>query len=350
VEINWFELAKLGLSFMLAVVLSFYLTPIVRAAAVRFGIVDRPDGELKKHQEPVAYLGGVAVFLALLLSTSLAWEFDQTILGILLGMTIIIVLGLIDDFGVLSPKVKIGGQLVAVWLLFKAGVAVKLVWLPEPVNWLITALWVIGVTNAFNLVDIMDGLATGIALIAAVFLTFVSFANGNYLLAAFTLALAGSLAGFLPHNFRPASIYLGDTGSMAIGFLLAALTINEQYTVMNSRVGVLAPVIIMGIPIFETAFLVTVRSIKGIPLLRGSPDHFAIRLQRLGWGVKRIVLTAYAVGVFLGILGLVVVYTPASIAGYVVTFVAVLALVSGVLLFQLEPRLRGTRGRHRDGE
>ncbi|HUX07702.1 MAG TPA: MraY family glycosyltransferase [Acidobacteriota bacterium] len=347
---DWFELAKLGFAFLLAGVLSYYLTPVVRAAAIRFGIVDRPDGQLKQHEQPVAYLGGVAVFLALLLSTSLAYDFDRTILGIMLGTTIIIILGLVDDFGVLSPSVKIGGQLVALWLLIKAGISVKLVWLPEPVNWLITLLWVIGVTNAFNLIDIMDGLASGIALIACVFLAIVSFLNGNYLIAAFTVALAGSLIGFLPYNLRPASIYLGDTGSMAIGFVLAALTINERYTVINERIGILAPVVILGIPIFETAFLVIVRSLKRIPVLRGSPDHFAIRLRRLGWGIRRIVITVYAAGFLLGLLGLVVVYTPGVVAATVVALTAVVALAFGLFLYIREPRLRGTRGLHRNGE
>ncbi len=347
---DWFELVKLGFAFLLAAVLSYYLTPIVRAAAIRFGIVDRPDGHLKKHEQPVAYLGGVAVFLALLLSTSLAYDFDRTIIGILLGTTIIIILGLVDDFGVLSPAVKIGGQFVALWLLIKAGISVKLVWLPEPVNWIITLLWVIGITNAFNLIDIMDGLASGVALIACVFLAIVSFLNGNYLIAAFTVALAGSLIGFLPYNLRPASIYLGDTGSMAIGFVLAALTINERYTVVNERIGILAPVVILGIPIFETAFLVIVRSLKRIPILRGSPDHFAIRLRRLGWRIRTVVLVVYAVGIALGLLGLVVVYTPGSIATTVIAFTAVVAVAFGIFLYFKEPRLRGTRGLHRNGE
>jgi UDP-GlcNAc:undecaprenyl-phosphate GlcNAc-1-phosphate transferase len=344
---DWLELTKLGFSFLLAFVLSIYLTPVVRRAAISFGIVDKPDGKLKKHNEPVAYLGGISVFLALLLTTSISYEFDQTALGIILGTTIIIILGLIDDFGVLSPLVKIGGQLVAVWLLIKADIRVQLTWIPEPLNWVITVLWVVGLTNAFNLLDIMDGLATGVAVISSIFLTAISFMNGNYLIAAFTVALAGSLIGFLRFNFKPAKIYLGDTGSMAIGFVLAALTINEQYTVVNSRIGILAPVVIMGIPIFETAFLMIVRTLKGIPVLRGSPDHFAMRLRRLGWSIERIVITVYAAGVLLGVLGLAVVYAPSVVSVNIVILSALFALTLGIFLYSKEPRLRGTRGRDR---
>lgn len=344
---DWLELVKLGYALLLSMALGLYLTPVVRRAAIRFGIVDKPDGKLKKHEKPVAYLGGISVFLALLATTSLAYDFDQTAIGILLGTTIIITLGLIDDFGVLSPAVKIGGQLIAVWLLIKSGISVQLTWLPDPLNWAVTVLWVIGVTNAFNLIDIMDGLATGVGIVACVFLTAISFMNGNYIIAAFTVALAGSLLGFLPHNFRPASIYLGDTGSMSLGFMLAALTINEQYTIANSRIGILAPVVIMGIPIFEATFLVIVRSIKGIPIFRGSPDHFAIRLMRLGWSTERIVITVYSVAILLGFLGLAVVYVRGIVATIIVIASALSALAFGTFLFLSEPRLRGTRGRDR---
>ena len=335
---DWPELIKLGFSFLLAFVLSLYLTPIVRRAAIRFGIVDRPDGELKVQREPVAYLGGIPIFLALLLTSSLAYAFDQTALGILLGTTIIIVLGIVDDLGALSPAVKLLGQAVAVWVLFKAGISVQIIWLPEPVNWAVTVVWVLALTNAFNLIDVVDGLATGVAFIACAFLAAISFLNGNYLIAAFTVALAGSLLGFLRYNFRPAGIYLGDTGSMAIGFILAALTINEQYTVANSRIGVLAPAIILGIPLFETAFLVAVRIAKRIPPLRGSPDHFALRLVQLGWSVERAVLAAYAAGTLLGCLGLAVVYSPGAVAGSVIALAVLAAAAFAVYLIWQERR------------
>lgn len=345
---DWFELLKLGLAFLLSGVLCFYLTPTVRRAAIRFGIVDRPDEKLKTHGREVAYLGGIPVFMAFLFSLALAYEFDQTVLGILLGTTIIIILGLIDDFGVLTPAVKMGGQLVAVWLLFKAGISIQIIWLPDWVNWALTVFWILGITNAFNLIDVMDGLATGVALIASVFLSIISFLNGNFLIAAFTLSLAGSLLGFLPHNWRPAKIFLGDTGSLSIGFILAALTINEQYTVINSRIGILAPLVIMGIPIFETVFLIVIRSLNRVPIFQGSPDHFAIRLKRLGWSVQRIVLTTYGVGVLLGILGLIVVYTPGEIA----TNIIAIAVVAGAAIASFllnKTRIKNVRVEKRDG-
>jgi UDP-GlcNAc:undecaprenyl-phosphate GlcNAc-1-phosphate transferase len=191
-----------------------------------------------------------------------------------------------------------------------------------------------GVTNAFNLIDVMDGLCSGVAFIASVFLTAISFANGNYLIAGITVTLAGSLLGFLPYNFKPAKIYLGDTGSMAIGFVLAALTINEQYTVNNFYLGALAPVVILLIPIFETTFLTIVRIAKGLHPLKGSPDHFAIRLRRLGFSVERTVISTYVVAIILGGAGLAMVYLPSPVPWYMAGLVGIISLFMTVFLLQ----------------
>lgn len=331
---DWFELAKVFFSFVLAAVLSYYLTPKVRQAAITFGMLDKPDGRLKTQQEPVAYLGGLAIFISLLATTFIAYPFDVTALGILLGTSLIIVLGLVDDFGVLSPWIKLGGQVIAFIALYKAGISIEISWLPDWANLLFSFLWVLGVTNAFNLIDVMDGLCSGVAFVAAVFLTAISFSNGNYVIAGFTVTLAGSLLGFLPFNFRPARIYLGDTGSMGIGFILAALTINEQYSVYNFYMGVLAPLVILLIPIYETAFLIVVRLSRGMHPLKGSPDHFAIRLQRLGMKVESVAVWSYAAAVFLGAAGLVMVYLPSPVPWFALGAVAAFAVIMLFVLLQ----------------
>jgi UDP-GlcNAc:undecaprenyl-phosphate GlcNAc-1-phosphate transferase len=334
-----FELIRFGFAFLLAAVLSYYFTPVVKRAAIRFGLIDSPDGNLKQHQQPVAYLGGLAVFGSLLTTVSLAYPFDQTALGILLSTTLVLILGLIDDLGVLSPWIKLGGQGIAVWMLIKAGIWIQIAFLPDWANVLITVVWVVGLTNAFNLIDVMDGLSSGVALVAAIFLSLISIFNGNYLIAAFTVTLAGSLLGFLPHNFKPASIYLGDTGSMTIGFILAALTVNEQYSMSGNWIGLLAPAVIMGIPIYETTFLIIVRLLKGIHPLQGSPDHFALRLKRRGLGVRFIVLQTYFFSMLLGVMGLLMVYAPGVIPLAVLLVVILLAMLS--TLFLLMEEIRG---------
>jgi UDP-GlcNAc:undecaprenyl-phosphate GlcNAc-1-phosphate transferase len=333
-QLEWYELLKVFFSFILAAVLSYYLTPKVRQAAIKFGIMDQPDGRLKKQEEPVAYLGGLSIFISLLATASLTYQFDTTALGILLGTSLIIVLGLVDDFGVLSPWVKLGGQVVAFWALIKAGIYIDISWLPVWANIGLTFVWILGITNAFNLIDVMDGLCSGVAFVAAVFLTAISFSNGNYIIAGFTVTLAGSLLGFLPFNFKPARIYLGDTGSMAIGFILAALTINEQYTINNFYMGVLTPVVILFIPIFETTFLTIVRILKGLHPLKGSPDHYSLRLKRLGFSVETIAVGSYFVAAMLGGAGLVMVYLPSPAPWYALIAVGVFAVICTFALLQ----------------
>src|SRR3989304_818775 len=211
------------LTFFLSFLLSIYGTPIARKAATQYGIVDKPDGNLKTHQEPVPYLGGLSIYLAFLLSLSFTFDFNKEVLGIILAGTIIILLGLIDDFGVLSPRNKFIGQFIATFLLNKAGVMITVVALPLWLAVALTFFWIVGITNGFNIIDVMDGLSTGIAFWASVFFFIVAVLNGKIMIATLTLSLAGSLLGFLRYNFEPAKIYLGGAGSMFIGITLASI-------------------------------------------------------------------------------------------------------------------------------
>ena len=167
-------------AFVLSAVVALYTTPLMRQAAIQFGIVDRPDGRLKTHAEPVPYLGGLAVFLAFLIALAVVFEFSHAVLGILLSGTLMLLVGLIDDLGVLSPLEKLGGQCVAVAVLIKAGLFIKLVFIPPLAAFVLSALWLLTVTNAFNIMDIMDGLASGVALIASLFLAGIAIRNGEH--------------------------------------------------------------------------------------------------------------------------------------------------------------------------
>ncbi|MDH4185589.1 MAG: undecaprenyl/decaprenyl-phosphate alpha-N-acetylglucosaminyl 1-phosphate transferase, partial [Nitrospira sp.] len=153
------------LTFGLALLLSLYGVPIARQAALKFGIVDAPDGRLKNQKEPVPYFGGLAIYLAFLMSLAFTFEFRQDVLGIILGGTIVVMLGLIDDFGVLTPWTKLSGQLLAVFVLIKSGIRIEIAALPDWLDLVLTVLWMIGLINAFNLLDIMDGLSAGVGAI-----------------------------------------------------------------------------------------------------------------------------------------------------------------------------------------
>ena len=299
---------RLILGFFLAYFLAIVGTPMAREAALRFGVVDKPDGNLKNHDEPVAYLGGLAVFAAFLLSIGMTFEFDAELLALLLASTIVTTVGLIDDFGALTPKPKVIGQVVAVFVLLKAGIMIQVAFMPLWLQIVITILWLVGMSNAFNLADIMDGLASGLGVIAATFLLVVALLNGRWVVAAFTVALIGALLGFLKSNFYPATIYLGDCGSLFIGLTLGALAMVMDYTHYNP-LGWLAPLYILAVPLIDTAYVIVLRIRAGRKVYYGSPDHFPLRVRRTldGWTAGSV-LVSYAVGVVFGALGLVILF------------------------------------------
>ncbi len=317
---------QLILGFFLAYFLARVGTPMARDAALKFGVVDTPDGNLKNHSRPVAYLGGLAVFTSFLLSLGMTFDFDHELMALLLATTIVTAVGLIDDFGVLTPKPKVIGQVVAIFVLLKAGVILQLIFLPWWARYLITIVWLVGLTNAFNLLDIMDGLASGVGFIAGTYLLVVAVINERWVVAAFTVALVGALAGFLRYNFPPASIYLGDCGSLFIGLSLGALAMVMDYTEHN-RLGFVAPLYFLALPLIDTVYVTVLRLRAGRKIYHGSPDHFPLRLRRrLGGSTTRTVLVIYGAAVVLGGVGLLVMYLDET------TTIAVTAVVGIVIL------------------
>ncbi len=279
-------------AFVLSSVFALFWTPVMRRAALQLGVVDRPDGRLKNHVEETPYLGGLAVFTAFLLTVGVLTEFEQETLGLLLSGTIVLLVGLIDDFGALTPYQKLLGQTLAALVLVKSGTYIKLEFLPLYVAIPLTVLWILAVTNALNIIDILDGLAAGVASIAAISIAIANSMAGRDSVAFLAIVLAGACVGFLRHNFQPARIYLGDTGSLFIGFMLAALSMNAGYTRIN-LLAVISPVLILGIPLFDLVFVMYVRWRKGIPMTKGSPDHFALRLRRCKLSVRETAVTTY---------------------------------------------------------
>src|SRR5437867_1286336 len=329
---------RMLLAFLLAAVLGHYLTPMLRQAAIRFGIVDRPDGKLKNHRAPVPYLGGIAIYLSFLLSLALTVEFQREVLGILLAGAIVVILGLVDDLGALSPPVKLAGQVVAILTLMKASVIIKLTFLPAWAALPLSFFWLLAITNAFNLVDIMDGLAAGVGLIACVVLCLVAAGNGREVVATLLAGLAGSLAGFLRYNLEPARIYMGDTGCLFVGLMLGALAMNNSYTSKN-LVASLAPVVILGIPIFDMLFVMFVRWRRGIPVMRGSPDHFALRLRKWRLTTRQTVGTSYLATALLGCVAIAMMLVEGRTAVVLLGGTAVAALALGFYLRKIDMTL-----------
>jgi UDP-GlcNAc:undecaprenyl-phosphate GlcNAc-1-phosphate transferase len=270
----------------------------MRKAALQMGIVDKPDGRLKKQHDAIPYLGGLAVFMAFLLTVGVLTDFGAEILGLLLSGSIALMVGLLDDFGAMTPAQKLLGETFAALVLIKSGTYIKLAFLPVWIAVPLTVFWILAVTNALNIIDILDGLAAGVAAIAAISIAIANFMAGRNGVAFLCIVLTGSILGFLRHNFCPAKIYLGDAGSLFIGFMLAALSMNAGYTRAN-LLAVVSPVFILGIPLFDLALVTWIRWRNGIPVMKGSPDHFALRLRRCKLSVRETAITAYIVGALL---------------------------------------------------
>lgn len=305
------EIIRLLLIFLLGFALSLYLTPLMGEAARRFGLVAKPDGRLRTQKEPVAYMGGVAIYLAFLLALVFGFGFEKQVLGLLLGGTIILLVGLIDDFGVMTPWMKLFGQLVAVIALIKSGIhlQVQMILDVEPIpafpilTYGLTAFWLMTLMNAFNFLDIEDGLAAGVAFFSGLALLSVSILNNEPTIPTVTTAMLAATLGFLAYNFSPAKIYLGDAGSLFLGLMLGALAMTGDYT-QNSAVGLFSPILILGVPLFEICFTSFARLIQGRPIMQGSPDHVAKRLQKMGLGVRQTVVSHYLLAIALSVAGI----------------------------------------------
>ena len=297
------EIGRVVMTFVLGLGACLYLAPRLADAARRYGIVDAPDGLLKTQKRPVAYLGGLAVYIAVLVALALALPFgesrpgespdlfrDPQVLAMLLAGTLFMSLGLLDDLSRLSVRDKLLGQLLAVAVLLKAGVSIQLVELQEPIQWGLSALWILACANAVNLLDVHDGLAVTVSGVSSLGFAVLGLGTGDLRMALMGAALAGACWGFLRVNRSPAEQYLGDCGSLFIGGLLGMLALMGRYDGGSGMARLIAPIAFMAIPFAEVAQLILTRLRLGLNPFRGSRHHLAHRLRALGLSAKQIPL------------------------------------------------------------
>lgn len=312
----------LGL-FAIAAVLAAALTPAVRVLGQRWGLVDLP-GERKIHTEEVPRIGGVAVTLAavfgLAVVTALGWASVHDVAGwlpALLGVVIVFGVGLRDDLKPVRPLVKLAFQVLAALVAISMGVRIDHVTLSGvtyPLGWLtvpLTIAWIVGLTNAFNLMDGLDGLATGLAIIAAATCAAVSITRGDTQGGLLLVALLGALCGFLPYNFNPATIFLGDSGSLVVGHVLAVTAING-WQKGATALAVAVPLLIFALPISETMLSVLRRTRDGglRQVFAADQQHMHYRLIGLGFSHRNAVLVLYVVSLALALLALATMRMP----------------------------------------
>jgi UDP-GlcNAc:undecaprenyl-phosphate GlcNAc-1-phosphate transferase len=322
------------LIFASALVLAIGATPLVRRVALRLGVIDQPNAR-KIHVNPIPLLGGVAIygaFIAALVVFGGRYRLDELI-SILVGASLVSFLGVWDDRRGLSPLLKLIGQILAASLLVITGVRIGTFrW--EIVNIVVTLGWVVVITNAMNLLDNMDGLSGGVGAIAAIFFLLLAAMNGQYLVGALSAALVGACLGFLVYNFNPASIFMGDAGSLFLGYVLAATAIKLRFPEGVEIVTWMVPVLILGLPLFDTALVIVSRMRRGLnPLTTPGKDHVSHRLVAMGYTRREAVLLCYLTCAGLGVVALFI--TQASvIEGYIVG--AVVALAALAALWRLE--------------
>jgi UDP-GlcNAc:undecaprenyl-phosphate GlcNAc-1-phosphate transferase len=303
-----------AITFGSALILSLILVPVMRAAGLRFGRLAQPRDD-RWHRKPTPILGGVAIYVAsmvaILLSAGLSGTISGLPWGILAGVTFVFFLGLYDDFRHIAPPTKLIGQILAATIVISTGYTTNFFtpridnpYLAQVPNILLTYLWLVGITNAINLLDNMDGVAAGISLITALVMGFFFWQSGNTISLVMCLALAGALLGFLFFNFPPASIFMGDSGSLYLGFTLAALAIARQPQASNVFAVLGVPTLIFLLPILDTLLVTITRLLRGQSPVQGGRDHTSHRLIAFGLSERQAVLALYGVAIVSGLVAL----------------------------------------------
>jgi UDP-GlcNAc:undecaprenyl-phosphate GlcNAc-1-phosphate transferase len=320
------------LIFLSALLVAMALTPIARRVAVRSGVMAIPDSR-RVHARATPLLGGIAIYLASALALILFSDrfYVPQLAGIFIGATVVSFLGLWDDRRNLSPMLKLVGQLVAASLLMLTGIQVQL-FASQPINLLVTLVWIVGVVNALNLLDNMDGLSSGVAAVASAFFLLLAVQSGQFLVGSLTAALLGACIGFLYYNFNPASIFMGDSGSLFIGYILAAVALKLKLDRADLAAW-LVPLLILGVPIFDTTVVVISRIRRGVSPLRGGTDHISHRLVRIGWTRREAVMALYLV---CGVLGMLAIFVARATTSEAITVGAIVLVVAILALSKLE--------------
>jgi UDP-GlcNAc:undecaprenyl-phosphate GlcNAc-1-phosphate transferase len=298
-ELPWWSFYLLVFGISLAFALLF--TPIAKRLALYFDIVDRPGGR-KIHTTVVPYLGGLAIYAAFWLGVAVSMpNHIQQLAAIVFAGTLVMLLGLWDDRNGMSPVMKLAGQGVAALIVVLSGILFEVSDFAI-INLAVSLVWMVGLSNAMNLLDNMDGLSGGATLICAFFLFLLSVLNGQYLVSGMSLSLMGACLGFLHYNFAPASIFMGDAGSLFLGFMTSVLAIKLRPAVDGESLQFIVAVTMLGLPILDTTLVTVHRLLNGRAWYEGGKDHLSHRLVLMGLTRINAVLVLYAVAASYGFL------------------------------------------------
>ena len=329
------------LAFILAVGVALFATPLVMLLASKTGALDKPDSR-KVHKKPIPRIGGLSIYTAFIVSmitvmilADLSGEVFIEIVGLIVSGTLIMIVGLIDDYKNLPAKVKLLGQIIAATVLVVL-FDVRIDFITDPfgdylyLEWFAipaTIFWLVGISNTVNLIDGLDGLAAGISAIAAITILLVALEDNIMLVAVLTAALAGGAIGFLFYNFNPASIFMGDSGALFLGFMLAGISIIGAVK-CAATIALIVPILALGLPILDTTFAIVRRWRGGVPIFKPDKGHLHHRLLGLGFTQRQAVLLMYVISALLGLSAVALTEVSSQIA-IVILFIVIAAILYG---------------------
>lgn len=330
-------------AFIVSFAFTFATTPLVRRFAFKIGAIDIPKDNRRMHKKPTPRIGGLAIIFGFTVATLCFAQPSRQLYGTLAGAAIIAVMGVIDDCKNLPAKLKFVIQIIAALVVVFAG-DIKIdvftnpnflsdnpYWvLPEWLSVTLTVIWIVFITNAVNFIDGLDGLAAGVSAIMSISLVFIAIRVGEYSIAILGIALMGSCFGFLPFNFNPAKIFMGDTGSTFLGFMLATLSIQgvfKSYAVISFAV----PLLILGLPLFDALFAMIRRILRGQSPMTADRGHLHHRLVDMGFSQKQTVFILYAISGVLGITAVLLAESGVLRALLLVICVLILLLIGSML-------------------
>lgn len=320
-------------AFFVSLLLTLLLTPVAKILAVKLDILDHP-ADHKFHDSPIPYLGGLAILVSFIVAIV---SYRQTFweLAVMLGFAVFLsIVGFIDDHRTIHPLLKLGAQILAALGIYFFGVKVQLFNI-LPIDLFLTVFWIVGITNAFNLLDNMDGLSVGTSAICSFFFFMVAAFNQQYLVASLSAALCGASLGFLRYNFNPASIFMGDAGSLFLGFLLAVIGIKLRFSNVPT-ITFSVPILILGYPIFDTTLVTIARKMHGISVFTGGKDHSSHRLVKMGMSPRLAVAVLYLISGALGFMALVLSTSNAVQAVGIMLAVTTLAVAGMIIFFRVD--------------
>ena len=332
------------MTFLVAMGLSLVFTPVAIKIAPKIGAVDIPKDGRRMHKRAIPRFGGMAIYIGTIGSLLIFGGPHERLYPVMIGGTLIYILGVIDDLKNLKPGLKFSAELLIAMAMYAMGLRIRFianyfgegnVYFGTALCFVVTVLWIVGITNTINLVDGLDGLAAGVAAIASLCIAYIAYIHGSQFgmmtVCLAMVALAGSAIGFLPYNFYPAKVFMGDGGSLFLGFMIAVLSVVGPLK-RSTIIAVAVPVIVLGIPIFDTFFAIVRRAANRQPIMQADRGHLHHRLMDSGYGQRRAVIMLYGIS---GIMGMAAVLISREL--YKDSFILVLIAAAYLYVFLTDP-------------